>query len=305
MKKRKHVLAAVILLLAMLTVNVASVSAGSLLSGIGSLMNTFSGDEELPEVMTIFISGIDTRSDHMEEKSLSDVNIIATLNTRTKELMLLNTPRDYFVPLSISNGVPDKLTHAGSYGIGVCVDTMEMLYDIKIDYYLRFNFAGFVKIIDTLGGITVYSDYEFDSQNELGYHFVEGDNEMDGQMALVFSRERYAFSEGDRQRGKNQIHVIEGVINKLKDMNLLTSIDPLLDSAKGCYETTMSKGQIISLALQEVSYLNDYTVTTYSVDGTGATEKPYSMNEKAYVMIPDQSTVEEAKRLMKEVREAE
>ena len=55
-----------------------------------------------------------------------------------------------------------------------------MLYDIDINYYFRINFGGFVKVIDALGGITVNSDYDFDSKNILGYHFNKGENYVNG-----------------------------------------------------------------------------------------------------------------------------
>ena len=141
------------------------------------------------KVYTIYLSGIDTRGE-MTAKSRSDVNIIATVNTDTHEILLVSTPRDYFVPLSISGGAPDKLTHAGIYGIDVCMDTLGMLYDIDINYYFRINFGGFVKVIDALGGITVNSDYDFDSKNILGYHFNKGENYVNGEQALIFARER-------------------------------------------------------------------------------------------------------------------
>ena len=86
-----------------------------------------------------------------------------------------------------------------------------MLYNEDINYYFRINFAGFEQLINSLGGVTVYSDYDFDSKNETGYHFNQGENYLNGEQALVFSRERYAFKEGDRQRGKNQMAVIKGV----------------------------------------------------------------------------------------------
>lgn len=155
------------------------------------------------EVYTVFISGIDNRGG-IVAKSRSDVNIIAVANTATRQLLLVSTPRDYFVPLSISGGVPDKLTHAGIYGISVCMNTLGMLYDTDINYYFRLNFAGFENIIDALGGINVYSDYDFDSQNILGYHYNQGENFVNGEQALVFARERYAFKEGDRQREKTR-----------------------------------------------------------------------------------------------------
>ncbi len=141
------------------------------------------------KIYTIYISGIDTRGE-MTASSRSDVNIVATINTETKQILLVSTPRDYFVPLSISNGAKDKLTHAGIYGIDVCMDTLGMLYDEDIHYYFRVNFGGFTKIIDALGGIDVDSDYEFDSRNILGWHYNKGVNHLDGESALVFAREK-------------------------------------------------------------------------------------------------------------------
>ena len=145
------------------------------------------------QIYTIFVSGIDTRGD-ITASSRSDVNIVLTVNARTKQVLMISTPRDYYVPLSISNGVPDKLTHAGIYGINVCMDTLNMHYDTDINYYFRLNFAGFVQIIDALGGITVDSDYDFTTQNSSGYHFTKGPNQVNGDQALAFCRERYAFS---------------------------------------------------------------------------------------------------------------
>lgn len=276
-------------------------AAGAILNSLGALMQGVADSFDYKDVMTIYISGIDTRGD-MTEKSLSDVNILVTVNTVTKEVLLVTTPRDFFVPLSISNGVPDKLTHAGAYGIDVCVDTMEMLYDIDIDYYLRFNFKGFVNIIDVLEGVTVYSDYDFDSSNIPGYHFNEGENEMDGETALAFVRERYAFAEGDRQRGRNQMHMIEAVLKKLSNFDYVDNAEELLESIKGNYETNMPYGMILQFGLSEFTHLREYNVQSYSANGTGSYQKPYSMSENAYVMVPDMSTVENAKSMMAQVR---
>lgn len=254
------------------------------------------------EVYTIYVSGIDTRGE-MTASSRSDVNIILTVNTRTKQILMVSTPRDYFVPLSISNGVPDKLTHAGIYGVNVSMDTLDMLYDIEINYYFRLNFAGFEKIIDALGGITVNSDYEFDSQNTKGYHFNKGENHLNGEQALVFSRERYAFKEGDRQRGRDQMAVIQGVVDKATQPAFLKNYLSVMDSLDGCFETNVPYDIIASLVRRQLDEGGSWQVLSYSADGTGDTQKPYSMSQKAYVMIPDQTTVDKAKTLMKKVRE--
>ena len=255
-------------------------------------------------VYTIFISGIDSRSG-LVAKSRSDSNIIATVNTNTREVLLVSTPRDYFVPLSISNGQKDKLTHAGIYGINVCMDTLGMLYNEDINYYFRINFAGFEQLIDALGGITVNSDYEFDSKNETGYHFNQGENFLNGEQALMFSRERYAFTAGDRQRGKNQMAVIKGVINKALSPELLKNYSSVLSSIQGCFETNISYEEIARLLQQQLNNGGSWNIVSYSVDGTGDTQKPYSMSQKAYVMVPDESTVQKAQQMMKKVRDGE
>lgn len=256
----------------------------------------------IPTTFTVYISGIDSR-EGLVAKSRSDVNIIATVNTEKREVLLVSTPRDYFVPLSISNGAPDKLTHAGIYGVDVSMDTLEMLYQTQIDYYFRVNFNGFEEIIDALGGITIMSDYTFDSQNEAGYSFVQGENQVDGAAALAFVRERYAFNEGDRQRGKNQLAVIEGVINKATSSALLENYSEILKSVEGSFETSVPYDVIAKVVRKQLSEGGSWKVTSYSVDGTGATEMPYSMSTNAYVMVPDYSTVDTAISMIHQVKE--
>ena len=260
----------------------------------------------LTDTFTIYLSGNDECGE-LNQSGRSDVNILIVVNPKTKQILLINTPRDYYVNVnSLKSGIgKDKLTHAGIYGIDVCMDTLGMLYDIDINYYFRINFGGFVKVIDALGGITVYSDYDFDSKNITGYHFNQGENYVNGEQALVFSRERYAFQEGDRQRGKNQMAVIKGVVDKALSPEILTSYSSILSSLDGCFGTNITYEEIAQLLQQQLAGGGDWTIVSYSVDGTGATEKPYSMSQKAYVMVPDYSTVDKAKDLMAKVRNGE
>ncbi|MCD8376944.1 MAG: LCP family protein [Oscillospiraceae bacterium] len=254
---------------------------------------------------TVFISGIDSRSSTLSAKSRSDVNILAVVNTETRQVLLVSTPRDYYVPLSISNGRKDKLTHAGIYGIQVCMDTISMLYDVDVDYYFRLNFVGFVDIIDALGGITVVSDYTFTTQNVSGYSFVAGENEVDGAAALAFCRERYAFSSGDRQRGKNQLAVIEGVIDKLLSADFLLNYTSVLNALEDSFETSVPYSLISQEVKSQLADGGEWNIVSYSVDGTGDSQIPYSMSQYAYVMIPDESTVATAQELIQAVLNGE
>lgn len=257
----------------------------------------------------VYISGIDTEGD-VTARSRSDVNIIMSVNPITHKILLVSTPRDYYVPLSISNGAKDKLTHAGNYGIEVSMDTLEMLYDIEIDYFVRMNFTGFVNIIDSLGGIDVESDYYFYTH---GYSYSEGLNEnLSGIEALWFARERKSFAGGDKQRGSNQMKVIEAVIKKCQSSALLRNYDQILNDVSESFQTNMTKSSIKELVKFQLNNAPDWEVISYSVSGFGQSNYTYSVpSARAYVMEPDQTTVDTAKQMFednkynKEIKEAE
>ncbi len=257
-----------------------------------------SPDVDKDGIFTVFISGIDTNGS-LRARGRSDVNIIATINTHTHEVLLLTTPRDCFVELPISKGQKDKLTHAGIYGIDVSTDTIETLYDIDIDYYFRLNFSGFCQIIDAIGGVDVYSEYTF----SLKFHdYVKGYNHMDGKSALAFARERYSFANGDIQRGKNQMAVIKAVITKLTTSTaLLKNFSSLMDSLKDCFETNIPYDQVAILVRDQLDTMPSWTVHTYNVTGKGAYQTLYSSSSNAYVMIPDDESIATAKEKIQAV----
>lgn len=257
----------------------------------------------------IYISGIDTEGD-VTARSRSDVNIIMSVNPVTHQIVLVSTPRDYYVPLSISNGVKDKLTHAGNYGINVSMETLEILYDIEIDYFVRMNFTGFENIIDALGGIDVESDYAFSTH---GYSYSAGLNEnLSGIEALWFARERKSFAGGDRQRGSNQMKVIESVIEKCQSSALLRNYDEILNDVSESFQTNMTKKSIKELVKFQLNNSPDWKVVSYGVSGFGQSNYTYSVpSARAYVMEPDQTTVDIAKQMFednkynKKIREVE
>lgn len=256
--------------------------------------------KEDKHVYTIYISGIDTRGS-VNVKSRSDVNIIATINTKTHEVLLLTTPRDYFVPLPISYGQPDKLTHAGLYGIHVSIGTLEMLYGIDIDYHFRLNFTGFEDIIDALGGVDVYSAKAFTSN---GYKYVKGMNHLNGAQALMFARERYAHIDGDLQRGRNQMAVVEAVIKKMTTSTaMLTNFSGLLKSIEGSFETTIPYDVMAGIVNDQLKTMPAWKIHTYSVTGTQAYRIPYSMSTKQFVWLPNNNSVRLAQQKMQTIRD--
>ena len=121
----------------------------------------------------IYVSGIDTYGS-INEVSRSDVNIILTVNTKTKKVLITTTPRDSYVPIAIGgNNQKDKLTHAGIYGVDASIKTLENLYNIDLNYYVRLNFTSFLKLIDYLGGIDVDNDKAFTAEHN-GQYYAAG-----------------------------------------------------------------------------------------------------------------------------------
>ncbi|WP_051532856.1 LCP family protein [Lachnobacterium bovis] len=255
---------------------------------------------KLKDTFAVYISGIDTEGDP-SVTSRSDVNIIAFINVKTHQVMLLSTPRDYYVKIpGVSKGNYDKLTHAGLYGINKSIDTLEDIYGCKIDYYFRLNFTGFRNIIDALGGIEVDSDYKFTAHD--GQKYSKGINKLNGARALSFARERKAFKDmGDEQRGIDQMKVIKAVVKKCMSTKMLTNYESVLKSIESSFEMNIPYSVISELVQLQLDEGQDWTISTYHATGCNAKRVPYSLGSRAYVMLPSVESIDEGKRLIKEI----
>lgn len=249
----------------------------------------------------VYCSGIDARSSNINITSRSDVNILAVVNPTTRQILLVNTPRDYYLPLA-RNGQLDKLTHAGIYGTGESMQTLDNLYGTHTSFYMRVNFAGLTKIVDALGGVDVYSTKTFSMG---GYDFTEGVNHLNGEAALCFSRERYAFADGDNQRGKNQMAVIQAIISKASSPAVLKNYQTLLSSLSDAFLTSLSYDDIASLVKMQLQDMSGWHVTSYAVSGSGDTSYCYALGDAAWVMRPNMDTVNTAKELIRQVMSGE
>ena len=247
-----------------------------------------------------YISGIDTYGP-VSARSRSDVNILAIVNVKTKTVLLISTPRDYYVPFNFApvNGALDKLTHAGIYGIEGSMRALSDLYGLPIHYYVRVNFTGFIKVIDTLGGVDVESDAAFSVGST---YFQKGMNHLNGRAALLFARDRHHQIDGDRARSRHQMAVIKGVINELKSSKIILNYVDLMQEMQDCFQTNASLtmvGDLVQLTLDPS--LDDWKVLTYNVDGNGKTDYAYSQGSYAYCMHPNMKTVEYAQSLVEVV----
>ena len=258
-----------------------------------------SGLDVTKDPFVVYLSGIDTRSNSLPARSLSDVNIIMAVNPKTKNILMIHVPRDYYVQLHGTTGYKDKLTHSGTLGgIEMSMATIEDLFEIEIPYYARVNFNAVVNLVDAIGGINIYSDvnYSFTCWTDRSCKFNPGLNYVGGKCALAFARERHAYDTGDRHRGENQEQVIELVIDKVTSSStIINNYSNILTALDGTFETNLTMDDITNLVKMQIDNMSPWHIESYNVDGTGASLPTYSYpNQNLYVMNPNMETVTEA-----------
>lgn len=235
----------------------------------------------------VYVSGIDTYGS-ITTKSRSDVNMIMTVNPTTKTVLLTSIPRDYYIPFNVLGGQRDKLTHSGLYGVNETMQNVASYFGIDIDYFIRVNFDSLIDIVDSLGGIEVYNPQAFKN-------FEVGKITLNGEEALAFSRERYSFEDGDKERGRNQMRVITGIINKVLSPAIISNYSELMDKLHVSFQTNMADEQIISLVRMQLDDMSPWTIQQQSVNGNGQTLYSPIYGSNLYMMVPDDKSVENAK----------
>lgn len=247
----------------------------------------------------VLISGSDTRGG-FDENGRSDVIMVATVNPKTSTILLTSVPRDYYVTTACDaadgcmQGALDKITHTGIHGTNTTKRTVEQLLGIEINYTFKVGFDTVTDLVDALGGVDVYVEPGYAvSTSTFSVH--EGTNHLDGQHALAYARERYSYTEGDRQRTKNQQQVLMGIVNEATKPSVITKYASIMDAMANTFSTTMSNEEISDLIKYQINNSPKWKMEQYMVDGTGDTLMCAELGDAASVMVPDQSTVKMAK----------
>ena len=251
---------------------------------------------------TIYLSGIDNRDHTLPFAARSDVNLILAVNPAKHKILLLNTPRDFYVPLAM-NGKLDKLTHAGLYGVNESIHTLEKFYNIKFNYYARINFDATSTIIDQLGGVDVHIPYVVNTYH--GHrHYEPGNYHLNGDEALDFARERVSISwaGGDRERGRNQEKILTALIQKLQsDKTNLTRLDQIFNSIAKNIQTNFTPDDLKYLVQKQLSNFSNWQIESIDVDGKADITSTYTYPEpKHFVWHPYQDSVDKAKAKLQE-----
>lgn len=175
---------------------------------------------ELPQAgvgQNYLIIGSDARPG--ETASRSDVIVLAHVPEDKGAVQLIHFPRDLYV--AIPGRGKNKINAAYAFGgAPLLVSTMQNLLGVKIDHVAKTDFEGFRKMTDAVGGVRVYAE---EASDEGGFTIREGFNDLNGEQALAFVRERYQLSEGDISRGRRQQAFIKALMMKALSREVITN----------------------------------------------------------------------------------
>ncbi|MBS4761923.1 LCP family protein [Carnobacteriaceae bacterium zg-ZUI252] len=259
------------------------------------------------DVFNVYLSGIDTYG-AITEESRSDVNIIMTVNTKTKQILLSTTPRDAFVPIADGGrNQRDKLTHAGVYGVDTSMHTLENLYDIHMDYFVRINFTTFMQMVDIVGGVTVDNAYAFQSTTVPDVYIPAGKQTLNAYNALAYVRERYNLDDGDVGRAAHQQEVITALFKKLLSPVLLTNSGQIINQLANSAQTNMKLETISTILNNYLESGSDPGYTIHSqalnVEGEIRTDSYAMPGYELWMGIVDEDSLETVKENIKRVEQ--
>ena len=273
----------------------------------------------LTEPFTLLLMGVDSEQENIANATFNgDALMLLTFNPKTLNTTILSIPRDTYVPIAcFNNQRKNKITHAAWYGEDCMIDTIQNFTGIDIDYFVKINFKGVVSLVDALNGIEVDVPIEFCEQDsnrnfENQICLSPGVQTLNGEQALALSRHRKTIN--DFVRGQNQQLVVQGILNKVRDISSFKTLNNLLDTISNNMETNMSTTEILSfyniakdvLAQNENTNLSDlisfqrlylsgydeyiYDYSSVSGEGTGL---------NLYNFVPYQGSIDDVVNAMK------
>ena len=232
-----------------------------------------------PGRINILVLGTDKRTELGAEAARSDTLIIASIDPQWKTAGILSVPRD--LQVSIPGYGLQKINAAYFFGElnkipgggpVLALSTVRQFFKVPIQYYVSINFEGFVKVIDTVGGIDLYVPEAIDDPEYPGpynsimhIHFNQGCQHMDGEQALQYARTRHADSDFGRSRRQQQ--VIKAVREKVTELNMLPRYGDLLTQLGDAVETNIPPDQQLAL-VQLAGQIKSPDLYTAQIDST-------------------------------------
>ncbi|MFC6465176.1 LCP family protein [Marinilactibacillus sp. GCM10026970] len=230
------------------------------------------------DAFSVLLLGIDTGDMGRVEQGRSDTMMVMTINPNTDKTTLVSIPRDTYTEIS-GRGTMDKINHAYAFGgTSMSVNTVQNLFDIPIDYYISINMEGLQQIVDAVGGITVTPHLTFEQG---GYSFVDGQKtNMDGKMALEYSRMRKKDPNGDYGRQERQREVVQASARKMASVESVLNYKDVLNTLSVNMQTNLTFDNMVNTFTKYNSAIGN--INQEQLTGAGRLQ-----DEIYYEFIPD------------------
>ncbi|WP_369901069.1 LCP family protein [Bacillus manliponensis] len=243
--------------------------------------------------ISVLIMGVDEsemRSKDYGEAVRTDALLLATINKDDKSVKLVSIPRDSRVYIQSRNKQEklDKINHAHAYnGVDGTIDAVENFLDVPVDYYVKFNFESFIKIVDSLGGIEVDVPVEITEQNSKdqadAIHLEKGLQQLNGEEALALARTRHI--DSDFMRGQRQQLVLEAIAEKALSVGSINKLGDLLEAVDKDIKTNLTFDDMMAIATNMMD--TKLNIENMQIEGTD------EYIDGTYYYIPDKRNVEE------------
>ena len=254
----------------------------------GDEMINYNESASITEPFTVLVMGIDSTSETLNKNATGngDALMLVTFNPKTLNATIMSIPRDSYVYLP-SMGTENKITHAAWAGTSNMIKTIEMFTGVDIDYYVKINFQGVIKLVNLLGGITVDVPIEFCESNayrqtskDKQICLKEGIQTLTGEQALALARHRKTLLTGDLQRGTNQQLVVQGILNQAKTIKSANQALNMLDTMSKSMDTNFTTKQMLSFydifkTILETSANQDNLINIQQLYLSGSTQSIY------------------------------
>ena len=262
---------------------------------------------------SILLMGVDSEKDGLKKNAYAngDGLILITFNPNTLNVTMMSIPRDSYVPISCRNNKKNKLTHAGWFGTDCMMETIENVFDIDINYYVKVNFKGVVEIVDALGGVTVDVPKKLctDNSNRQGRICInKGIQTLNGEQALVLARNRYDLALGDIERGYNQQLLIKALLSKLTEIRSVNTVLELLETVSNNLDTNLTTEEILSfynifkdILLSREYQSNDDFINIIQIKLAGTNTKEYfsNLNTELWIYEINNKSIKSASKEMR------
>ncbi|WP_303966166.1 LCP family protein [Sporosarcina ureae] len=250
--------------------------------------------EPATDKVSILLIGVDESEarQEREQHGRSDALVLATLNPKTKSIKLVSIPRDSYVYIPQVN-YKDKITHAHAYGgTKASVDTVEQLFDIPVNYYVKMNFNAFIDVVDALGGVEVevpYERIEKDENDKNAIHLMPGFQRLDGRHTLALARTRKL--DSDIERGKRQQMILQAMIKEATSITSISKYGDVINALGDNMKTDMTSKQMLSF----IQYIKSGLPEVDTITLTGYDD----MSTGIYYYRLDEQKLEEVKQILK------